>query len=230
MNEKMEVAKWTFETMDVRVIADEKGETWWCGKDVCTVLGYSNDSKAINDHCKEKGVTKRYTLTDGGKQELLYINESNLYRMIIKSKKTEAEKFEEWVFETVLPEIRRTGKFYIHKERLYSEFEVIRQIEKQSFKSMALSLKESGENERMHGHAYSTYNNMIYRMILGRTSKQLKEEMDLKKCASIKDYIGEDKLKDIERAENLVHSLLNIGMEYKEIEQYLEMAMIKRIA
>ncbi|MCM1513321.1 MAG: Bro-N domain-containing protein [Oxalobacter formigenes] len=100
----------SFESHVVRTIAND-GEVWFCAIDVCQILGYSNSRKSIADHCKSKGVTKRYTLTAGGKQELVFINEPNLYRLVIRSKKPEAEKFEEWVMEEVLPQIRKTGAY-----------------------------------------------------------------------------------------------------------------------
>lgn len=100
-----------FNNSTVRTITDEHNEAWFVASDVCNILGYTNSRKAINDHCKAKGVTKRYTLTEKGEQELTYINEPNLYRLIIKSRKPEAEKFEEWVMEEVLPSIRKTGAY-----------------------------------------------------------------------------------------------------------------------
>jgi prophage antirepressor-like protein len=80
--------------------------------DVCGILGYSNDSKAIKDHCKEGGVTIRY-LTDslGREQGNKFINESNLYRLIARSKMPNAEKFQDWVFDEVLPSIRKHGAY-----------------------------------------------------------------------------------------------------------------------
>lgn len=86
-------------------------EVWFCANDVCKVLGYVNPRDVILKSCKSKGVAKRDTLTAGGKQELTYINEPNLYRLAIRSKKPEAEKFEEWVMEVVLPQIRKTGSY-----------------------------------------------------------------------------------------------------------------------
>ena len=74
-------------------------------------LGYALPRKAIQDHCKAKGVLKRNTLTNGGKQELVFIDEGNLYRLITHSKLPEAEKFESWVFDEVLPSIRKTGSY-----------------------------------------------------------------------------------------------------------------------
>lgn len=102
-----------FNNKTVRTITDEHNEAWFVASDVCNILGYANSRKAINDHCKHKGVTKRYTLTEKGEQELTYINEPNLYRLIIKSRKSEAEKFEEWVMEEVLPSIRKTGSYEV---------------------------------------------------------------------------------------------------------------------
>ena len=90
---------------------EENGNVWFCGADVCKALGFTNPRKALGDHCKEKGVTKRDTLTKGGNQQVAYINEPNLYRLIIHSRLPSAEKFEKWVFEEVLPAIRQTGKY-----------------------------------------------------------------------------------------------------------------------
>ena len=102
-----------FQQSSVRTVADNKGELWFLANDVCEILGYSNPRQAVQKNCKEKGVSIRYTLTRGGEQSMTYINEPNLYRLIIKSRKPAAEAFEEWVMETVLPTIRKTGGYQI---------------------------------------------------------------------------------------------------------------------
>jgi prophage antirepressor-like protein len=99
-----------FDTKKVRILFDN-GEHWWCASDVCSILCYKNGPKAISDHCKTKGITKRYTLTNGGNQLLTYIDEPNLYRLIMHSKNKEAEKFQDWVSSEVLPQIRKTGSY-----------------------------------------------------------------------------------------------------------------------
>lgn len=104
-----------FQTSTVRTFTDDKGEIWFMANDVCNILGYSNPSKTISDNCKSKGIQKINTPTRGGNQAMVYINEPNLYRLIIKSRKTEAEKFEEWVMEEVLPSIRKTGSYATDK-------------------------------------------------------------------------------------------------------------------
>lgn len=76
------------------------------------MLGYSNPHKAISDHCKTDGLTKREVIDSLGRvQNMNFINEGNLYRLIVKSKLPSAEKFEFWVFEEVLPQIRKTGGY-----------------------------------------------------------------------------------------------------------------------
>lgn len=101
-----------FQTNTVRTVAID-GEVWFSASDVCSILGYANSRDALLKHCNQKGVAKCDTLTNGGNQELTYINEPNLYRLVIRSKMPAAQKFEEWVMEEVLPAIRKSGA-YIH--------------------------------------------------------------------------------------------------------------------
>jgi prophage antirepressor-like protein len=94
-----------------------ESEPWFVGKDIAIVLGYQNPNKAMSDHCK--GVTKRYPLwTEGGVQNVRIINEPNVYRLINHSKLPEAEQVEAWVYEEVLPQIRKTGKYSTVETRL----------------------------------------------------------------------------------------------------------------
>lgn len=82
---------------------------WFPAIKVAEILGYTNPRKAIRDHAKEKGVTIRSVLSNGGMQDKKFIDEGNLYRLITRSKLPQAERFEEWVFEDVLPAIRKHG-------------------------------------------------------------------------------------------------------------------------
>ena len=87
------------------------GKPYFSAKDVAEALGYSNPRKAILDHCK--GVTKRDTLTAGGQQAVNFIPEGDIYRLIVKSQLPSAERFESWVFDEVIPEIRKTGGYQL---------------------------------------------------------------------------------------------------------------------
>lgn len=92
-------------------------EPWFVGKDVATALGYKSTRKAISDHVddEDKGVTKWNTL--GGTQEMVIINESGLYCLILGSKLPSAKKFKRWVTSEVLPAIRKTGKYVVPQYR-----------------------------------------------------------------------------------------------------------------
>lgn len=99
---------------EVRTITED-GKVLFCGGDVATALGYVNAAKAIRMHCK--GVTEMDTPTNGGVQKIKYIPESDIYRLIVSSKLPTAQKFEKWVFEDVLPTIRKQG-VYMTDQRL----------------------------------------------------------------------------------------------------------------
>jgi anti-repressor protein len=100
-------------------MAEINGKPYFVATDVATALGYTNPRKAISDHCK--GVTKRDTPTSSGVQQMSYINEGDLYRLIMKSKLPSAEKFEKWVMEEVLPSIRENGGYIAGQETLSDE-------------------------------------------------------------------------------------------------------------
>jgi len=100
-----------FNSLNVRVFVNENSEPEFCATDVTKILGYSNGPDAISKHCNSKGIAKRDTLTSGGLQSLTYISEGNLYRLILKSEKPEAEPFETWVCDEVIPSIRKHGAY-----------------------------------------------------------------------------------------------------------------------
>ncbi len=101
----------SFNGAQIRAFADDNSETWFSAKDVCAVLGYSNDSDAIKKYCRENGIAKHDSHAEGENQGLTYINEGNLYRLIINSHEEEAQAFEVKVTEEILPAIRKTGGY-----------------------------------------------------------------------------------------------------------------------
>ena len=98
----------------VRTI-EENGKVMFCGKDVAMSLGYKRPADAISAHCK--GVCELPTPTAGGVQKMKFISEGDIYRLAAKSELPSAEKFESWIFDEVLPSIRRTGGYQIPQSR-----------------------------------------------------------------------------------------------------------------
>ena len=105
-----EIKIWNFEDNTVRTLTINN-EPYFVGKDVATILGYTNPQKAIRDHVddEDKGVNE--TFTPGGKQDVTVINESGLYSLILGSKLPKAKAFKRWVTSEVLPSIRKHGLY-----------------------------------------------------------------------------------------------------------------------
>ena len=93
---------------ELRVL-EQDGKPYFPATACAKKLGYVNPQKAIRDHCK--GVNEMVTPTKGGMQTTRFIPEGDLYRLIVHSKLPTAERFEKWVFDEVLPSIRRTGSY-----------------------------------------------------------------------------------------------------------------------
>ena len=90
----------------------ENGREYFPATEVAKILGYKDPNKAINTHCKKDGWVIRPVIDRLGRtQEKKFINEGNLYRLITKSNLPQAEVFESWVFDEVLPSIRKTGMY-----------------------------------------------------------------------------------------------------------------------
>lgn len=87
----------------------ENGKTLFCGADIAKPLAYTRPSEAVARHCK--GTLKRRILTNGGEQEMLFITEGDVYRLIARSRLPEAQKFESWIFDEVVPSIRKHGAY-----------------------------------------------------------------------------------------------------------------------
>lgn len=99
-------------TTPIRVVVLD-GEPWFVGKDVAELLGYSDTVNGIKQHCR--GVVKHHPIVDalGRRQDARIIGEPDLWRLVAKSQLPEAQRVEAWIFEKVLPAVRRTGGYSV---------------------------------------------------------------------------------------------------------------------
>lgn len=104
-----DIVPFSFEGRDIRVVMRD-GEPWWVLSDVCNCIAIANSRDAAD---RLEGDEKDVALGDtlGGPQKMIVINESGLYRLIMRSDKPEAKRFQKWVFSEVLPSIRKTGSY-----------------------------------------------------------------------------------------------------------------------
>ena len=96
--------------------------------------------------------------------------------------------------------------------------------------ALTKAIQQSNENERMHGHAYSTYTDVIYKSLFGKSAKQLREEYGVSKKDNLRDYFSEEDLKKVQNAEMLVSSLIGYGWGYNEIKNFITEQSRKFIA
>lgn len=88
--------------------------------------------------------------------------------------------------------------------------------------SLTKALQQSVENERMHGHAYSTYTNCIYKVLFGKNTKQLREELGIGKKDNLRDYLSAEELKAVQSMECLVSGLVDCGWGYDQIKEFIQ--------
>lgn len=97
---------------EIRTMTNEKGETFFVGKDVAQALGYAKSRNALAAHVDDED--KKDALIQGplgGSQRMTIINESGLYSLILSSQLEQAKAFKRWVTSEVLPQIRKTGRY-----------------------------------------------------------------------------------------------------------------------
>ena len=122
----------------VRMATDEKGEPWFCAKDLCDALGYKRADLAVKQHVNPHDAAKRCVWVEVGKKkdgtpakrltQMIFVNESGFYALVLGSKLPSAVMFKDWVTSVVLPQIRKTGG-YIPVHEGESEEEMIRSAE-----------------------------------------------------------------------------------------------------
>ena len=182
------------------------GKPYFVGTDVTKALGYSNPRKAILDHCK--GVTKRDTPTSSGIQSMSYINEGDLYRLIMKSKLPSAEKFEMWVMDEVLPAIRNHG--------LYATDNVIDNILNNPDFGIELLTRLKGERaarvEAERKNAIFMHVNKTY------TVTEIAKELGLRSATQLNKILAEKKIQYSVNGTWVMYSKYS-DLGYEEIKQ-----------
>ena len=170
------------------------GKEYFPATQCAKTLGYKNPQEAIRNKCK--GVRKTLTPTNGGTQEINYIPEGDLYRLIVSSKLPAAERFERWVFDEVLPALRKNGSYgNINLEAVITQAvtmavsETVRQIVPAIVTSMQEQPKQLARKQIAHRYQYRTPSKIS---LLPPALKEKVEEMILSgeySCQQIANYI-----------------------------------------
>lgn len=164
-----ELTIFNYQEQEVRTITDKEGEPWWIAKDVCSILGLSDTTRALIEIDAEDKSDTTITRVGNNISKLRIINESGLYCLIFKSRKPEAKKFKRWITHEILPSIRKTGSYSIDTPKTF-----IGALEKliESEKEKECLLLEQSENKPKVEY-YEKVSNAVNYHSLGMTAKLL---------------------------------------------------------
>nr|DAL02518.1 MAG TPA: hypothetical protein [Bacteriophage sp.] len=217
---------------EIRTITKDN-EPMFCLADVCKALELTQPSK-VKERLNSKGVNIIPTLTKGGEQKLLYINESNLYKTIFQSRKESAERFTDWVTGEVLPSIRKTGSYSMPKTtggqiqllaQGYTELE-------QAVNSIKEDMTELKDNTPLYGCEIDEVKQHVNRkgvIVLGG------KDSEAYKNGSIRSSVYSDIYKQLKREFGCVTTYKSIRRKYidnvhKFIDDYaLPMALAEQV-
>ena len=180
----------------IRTMSNEQGEPLFCGKDVAVALGYKLPRKAVLDHVDTEDVLKWNTPTNGGIQQLLYVNESGLYSLILSSKLDSAKRFKHWVTSEVLPSIRKQGGYMVARPEESDEIIMARALQ---IMQTALQRRDEQIAKLQPRADYADY---VLNSIDCFTTTQLAKELDM-------------------TAQQLNHILCDMHIQYWQSGQYL---------
>lgn len=96
--------------------------------------------------------------------------------------------------------------------------------------SLTKALQQSTENERMHGHAYSTYTNCIYKVLFGMNANKLREHYGVSRKSNLRDCFSAEELRAVQSMESMVSGLIDCGWGYDRIKSFIEVTNVKKIA
>lgn len=168
-------------------------------------LQCSEDFRRLNFEQSE------YLNEQNHKQPMFYMTRDGFTILVMGYTGEKAMKFKE----AYIRQFNAMEKVLIGKLREREKGIAVRQ-------ALTNALKESQENERMHGYAYSTYTDVIYKSLFGKSAKQFRDELGITKKDDLRDYFDADDLKKIQSKEMLVSGLIDCGWGYGEIKEFIK--------
>lgn len=181
------------------------------GKEHRHVLRDIRELECSNEFRVSNFGQSEYLNEQNHRQPMYYITRDGFTLLVMGYTGEKAMKFKE----AYIRQFNAMEKALIGKIREREKGIAVRQ-------ALTNALKESQENERMHGFAYSTYTDMIYRNLFGKSAKQIREQNGLSKKDNLRNYFDTDDLKKIQSKEMLVSGLIDCGWGYNEIKEFIK--------
>mgnify|MGYP003254178176 FL=1 len=216
-----------------------EGKIYYCGNDVAKALGYSNPRDAISRHCR--GVVKHdvpHPQNSMKEIEMIFIPEGDVYRLTARSKLPQAEKFESWVFDEILPQIAHTGSYNIPttpEEKLDLLVEVAHN-QKANMKKINERVTHLEDNARIDPTQYGYIGNLVNKR-LQDVKAVYKYQWNKQQCGVLRHGINKDicsamdarprtqiRAKDFDKACRFVEGWNPSSVTLNEIELFEELS------
>lgn len=189
------------------------------GKEHKRVLQDIRELECSEDFGRHNFVQSSYVNCQNKKQPMYYVTRDGFTLLAMGYTGEKAMKFKEGY----IRQFNAMEKLLIGKIKEREKGIAVRQ-------AFTKAIQQSSENERMHGHAYSTYTDVIYKSIFGKNAKQLREDFGISRKENMRDCFSEEDLVKIQNAETLVSALVGYGWGYNEIKEFILNKGINKIA
>lgn len=180
------------------------------GKEHARVLRDIRDLDCSDEFRVGNFAESYYINTQNKKQPMYYITRDGFTLLVMGYTGEKAMRFKE----AYIRQFNAMEKALIGKIKEREKGIAVRQ-------ALTKAIQQSSENERMHGHAYSTYTDIVYRVVFGKTAKQLREEYGITKKDNLRDYFNADEISKVQSVEMIVSGLVNCGWGYDEIKGFI---------
>lgn len=188
------------------------------GKEHARVLRDIRDLDCSDEFRVGNFAESYYINTQNKKQPMYYITRDGFTLLVMGYTGEKAMRFKE----AYIRQFNAMEKALIGKIKEREKGIAVRQ-------ALTKAIQQSNENERMHGHAYSTYTDIVYKVVFGKTAKQLREEYGITKKDNLRDYFNADEISKVQSVEMIVSGLVNCGWGYDEIKGFIANAKNKLI-
>lgn len=205
---------------------DKDFNIYMTGEQIGQCLEYSNPLRSISNlynkyenDLREYSVVIRLVSTDGKTYKTRLFNEQGIYMIIKFSNQPKAIKFYKAVAK-ILEKLRKgeLARFVAHERS------------KEARKELTDVIRDELPDSPNKKWAYKNYTDLIYKVVIGRTAKQIRQQNNLEEGVPIKNYLTVDELKQLKKADSLVRGLLLIGWSYEDIKEFLVKQFIEKIA
>lgn len=211
-----DLVKYDFNGSEMSVVFDEHNSVWVLAEDICKMIGLKNTSKALmgldeHDKAQITFCNPNFSGKNGQKKRVKrwFLNEGGSYHLLSKRQGPEGERIRYWIFQEVLPEIRKTGQYRLDRESI-----------KPGYKDITSNIFAVVHDRTLGTKATQYVANLMNKAVINMTAKECKNKYGL----SPRDYVLQfdpDKLSEYDSLQHMINNLLEKGGHFLEVKKAL---------